>query len=223
MTDIHDLAAPYALDALDADEAREFAAHLEACSRCQAEVVELREGAADVAGSVAVTPPPEIKTAVMDAIVDSPSGVARLDKRRPQPWLVAVTAAAALMALVFAGLWMASSNRLAEAELIASVYEAPDATFLDFETSRGSARFVFSPALDRGVFNGDRLVELDEADIYQLWLIDSEGPMSAGTLEPGDTQIVVEEIPQGATLAMTVEMAPGADSPTGEPLFASEL
>lgn len=221
MADIHDLVAPYALDALDPDEIREFEAHLETCRQCQADLVELREGAASVAQSVSVTPPPRVKASVMDAIAQSPPPVVRLPRRLAGGWLAA--AAAAAVAIVFAGLWMASNSRLDEAELIASVYEAPDASVVDLSTTQGPVRFVYSPSLQRGVFNGGSLRNVGEADLYQLWLIDEQGPASAGTFQPGDTDVLVDGARPGLILAMTVETSPGVEAPTGEPLFTQDL
>ena len=36
--DLHDLAAPYALDALDDDDRRAFEAHLRECEQCRTEL-----------------------------------------------------------------------------------------------------------------------------------------------------------------------------------------
>ena len=41
--DLHELAAPYALDAVDADERVAFETHLRECERCRAELASLRE------------------------------------------------------------------------------------------------------------------------------------------------------------------------------------
>ena len=137
-------------------------------------------------------------------------------------WLAA-TAAAAVFALVFAGLWVATNSRLEQTELIAAVYEAPDAAFIDLETSAGPARFAYSPSLQRGVFNGGQLLDVSEEELYQLWLIDDEGPASAGTLKPGDSDVLVDAVEPGTVLAMTVETSPGVDAPTSDPLFAADL
>lgn len=222
MSDIHDLVAPYALDALDPEEAREFEAHLRTCEACRADLVQMREGAADVAASASTAPPPALKSAVMEAIGDTPAPVTRLEPRRSPIWLAAA-AAAAVVAIVFAGLWMTTSTQLDQAELIAAVYEAPDATFAGFETSHGPVRFAYSPSLRRGVLNGGQLDDLSDDDLYQLWLIDDRGPVSAGTLRPGDSDVLVESVEPGQVLAMTVEDSPGVDAPTRDPLFAAEL
>lgn len=54
--DLHSLAAPYALDALEPDERRRFEKHLERCDRCPAEVRALSEDAVRLAWSTAAPP-----------------------------------------------------------------------------------------------------------------------------------------------------------------------
>jgi len=56
--DIHDLTAAYALDALDADETREYEAHLAQCVRCRADLSTLSESATALAWAVDAPPPP---------------------------------------------------------------------------------------------------------------------------------------------------------------------
>jgi hypothetical protein len=223
MAEIHDLVAPYALDALDSDEELRFEAHLETCERCVTELALFTESAADVARSVAVSPPDRVKEAVLAAIAgdDESASVTRLEGRRSTGWLVAGVAAA--VALVFFGLWLVTDNRLDDATRVAEVYEASDARVVEIETGNGPARFVYSASLERGVFHGGELVALPESDVYQLWLIDGDGPVPAGTLSPGEADVLVESVEPGLTLAMTVETSPGAEAPTSDPMFASEL
>lgn len=222
MTEMHDLIAPYALDALDADEAIRFEAHLETCGSCRAELARLTDDVADLAESVAVVPPARVKESVLEEIGDrTDATVTPLQPKRSIGWLVA--GAAAAMALVFFGLWMTTNSRLEEANQVAAVYEASDATILEVDTANGPARFVYSPSLERGVFNGGELTRLSESDVYQLWLIGEEGPEPAGTFMSGQADVLVEATEPGLTLAMTIEPSPGVDAPTTEPLFAAEL
>jgi len=70
VNEIHDLAAAYALDALDPAEQDEFELHLAGCADCRAEVAELSEAAAGlVLTSSAPPPPPELRAAVLAAVV----------------------------------------------------------------------------------------------------------------------------------------------------------
>ena len=58
----------YAVDALEAAEARAFEEHLAGCARCREEVESFRETGADLAGAAAVEPPPELRASVLGAI-----------------------------------------------------------------------------------------------------------------------------------------------------------
>ncbi|MGC0332992.1 anti-sigma-K factor RskA [Streptomyces sp. SAI-170] len=66
--DPHSLAAPYALDALDAEERRRFERHLAGCDRCTAEVRDLTEDAVRLAWSTAAAPPAALRDRVLAAV-----------------------------------------------------------------------------------------------------------------------------------------------------------
>lgn len=70
MSDNHDAAAAYALDALDRAEQEEFEVHLADCASCRREVTELREVTAElVLPDGAPPPPPALRAAVLAGIV----------------------------------------------------------------------------------------------------------------------------------------------------------
>jgi anti-sigma factor RsiW len=70
VSEIHDAAAAYALDALDPAEHEEFEIHLATCADCRAEVAELREITSDlVLSSDAPPPPPDLRASVLAGIV----------------------------------------------------------------------------------------------------------------------------------------------------------
>ena len=66
--DIHQLAAAYALDAVDERERAEFEAHYPTCAICRPELAGFRETLSQVAASVAVDPPASLKSSVMTEI-----------------------------------------------------------------------------------------------------------------------------------------------------------
>ncbi|WP_055533979.1 anti-sigma factor [Streptomyces graminilatus] len=70
--DLHSLAAPYALDALDPDERRRFEKHLSGCDACTAEVRLLSEDAVRLAWSTAAPPPFAMRDRVMSAVRATP-------------------------------------------------------------------------------------------------------------------------------------------------------
>lgn len=65
---VHDLAALYAVDALEPAEQAAFETHLPGCPRCQAELADYAEVTAHLAQAVAQDPPPALRTTVLGAI-----------------------------------------------------------------------------------------------------------------------------------------------------------
>ncbi|MEU8804871.1 hypothetical protein AB0C35_45630, partial [Spirillospora sp. NPDC048819] len=64
--DLHALAGPYALDAIDdAGERRLFEAHLAVCETCAAELREFRATTARLGMAVAEAPPPRLRDRVL--------------------------------------------------------------------------------------------------------------------------------------------------------------
>ncbi|MFD4553851.1 anti-sigma factor domain-containing protein [Streptomyces sp. NPDC058469] len=70
--DLHSLAAPYALDALEPDERRQFEKHLRNCDRCAEEVRALTEDAVRLAWSTAAQPPFAMRDRVLAAVRATP-------------------------------------------------------------------------------------------------------------------------------------------------------
>ncbi|MFH9549537.1 anti-sigma factor domain-containing protein [Streptomyces sp. NPDC051445] len=85
--DLHSLAAPYALDALDPDERRRFEKHLTGCHRCSAEVRALAEDAVRLAWSQAAPPPAAMRTRVLAAVQRTPQESSRTPVREHSPQL----------------------------------------------------------------------------------------------------------------------------------------
>jgi anti-sigma-K factor RskA len=59
---------------------------------------------------------------------------------------------------------------------------------------------------------------------YEAWVIDAGVPSRAGLFEGGRQQIILLErpLPDGATVAVTVEPDGGSDVPTGDILVGSD-
>ena len=87
--DLHTLAGAYAIDALSAEEAREFVKHLEECEACRDEVRELQSAAATLGASEAATPPPALRARVLaaaDQLPQMPPKVVPIDRARSRRW-----------------------------------------------------------------------------------------------------------------------------------------
>ena len=237
---LHDLAAAYALDALDASEIRAFERHLATCETCETDVREMRETASALATSTAEHPPGALKAAVLDALPTTPqvaasSTVTSLAERRTHAsrasrWLAGVAAAAVVVA---GGLGVAAyqaneraNDVQATAEQVAGVLADPDAQVERGNVAGGGAgTLVLSPSTGQAVFLTDDLPDVESAETYQLWAIDDAGATSLGLLEPDAgraTQLV--DIPGGSTtFGMTVEPEGGSEQPTTDPILLLDL
>ncbi|MDX1447887.1 MAG: anti-sigma factor [Acidimicrobiia bacterium] len=215
MDDVHDLTALYIVDALDDLERRRYEAHLEDCAACQDELAELGPGFDAYLVAAAEPVPPAVKAAVM-ARVAEPTGL-----RRFGGWAVGVAAAAAAVSVVVA---VALGG---EPDLVEQVYAAPDVVVLEVESPPfPGAAVVYSREVGRVLFTAASIPNPGPGRTYQLWLIDDQGPSSAGTFLPGDGETVVVldgTAEPGQAVGLTVEPEGGSQQPTGEILMVQPL
>src|SRR5919109_2540569 len=104
--DLHDLAAAYALNALDPEDRWTYERHLDGCDRCRTEVAGLRESAAELPfAAVGPEPRPELRERILrSAREERPGQVIPLRRRWALP-VTAAAAAAAACAAIGLGLW----------------------------------------------------------------------------------------------------------------------
>jgi anti-sigma-K factor RskA len=234
-TDIHQLAAAYALDAVDERERAEFEAHYPTCPVCKPEVAGFRETLSQVAASVAVDPPASLKAGVMAEIGNTrqlspllPDSVVDLaTHRRSRQRMVRVLSIAAAVILIGVGAFVigrnsdSGSNYAAEA---ATVFEQPDARTTPLDgTGTGSFKVVWSPSEGKAVVLGDGLPDPGPGKAYELWLIDDQGAHAVRLLDRADgSQVrrVVDVNGAPTQWAITVEPEGGVDKATGDIIFA---
>ena len=112
----------------------------------------------------------------------------------------------------------------AEREAVLAIATGPDVQQLALEgqplAPRASARALWNNMADM-VFIATGLPSLPAGDVYQLWFVLPNAPMSAALVEPdadGGATVILE-VPDTVTLpvvmAMTVEPAGGVPAPTG--------
>ena len=119
----------------------------------------------------------------------------------------------------------AARTAAAEREAVLAIVTGPNVQQLDLVgqplAPRASARALWNDAADM-VFIATGLPALPAGDIYQLWFVLPDAPVSAALVEPdlGGEATVRLEVPDNVTLpaviAMTVEPAGGVPAPTGE-------
>jgi anti-sigma-K factor RskA len=226
--DLHDLVAPYALDALDEDERAEFERHLESCEDCRAQLAELQEAAGALAYAESSEPPPELRARILDAAREN-GKIIQIPRRR---WLfpaTVATAAAAAVAAIAVGLWATSLSRDLDRERSAKASYARALQLLG-----GGAQVTPLADAEGGLLvAGDGEAALvvcglepaPEGRTYEAWVLEGQTPRPAG-LFPGGSgcpPVLLERtVPRGAQVAVTLERAGGAPRPTGPILVRSE-
>src|SRR5438067_10265604 len=202
--DVHDLTAAYALDALDGDEAETYERHLGQCEDCRAQLAELNETSAALAfGPVAPAPPARLRAAILETAAAERSNVVPLLQRRWVARGLAVAAAAA--ACIVVGLAVSLTRTSHTQYVHVSMALSREAS--------GSVTVQFSgPAAPDG-------------KTYEAWVIpNGKAPIPAGLFSGGGSATVHLRgiVPQGATVAVTIEHAGGARAPTTVPIVSAQ-
>src|SRR5262245_43189719 len=227
---VHDLTAAYALDALEPEEAREYEAHLATCPDCRAELAELGIAAGALAFAVeSPVPPDALRVRLLDAALAERSNVVPLRPRWALP--VAAVAAVAAIAAIAVGIWAGTLTQSLDRERSAreeaaralSILSDPDSTrrALTGPAARGS--LAVSENGDAAIVVS-RLGQAPSGKTYEAWVIADGMPARAGTFAGGgDTSVLHLDrpVPDGATVAVTVEPRPGRDQPSGPIILSS--
>ena len=224
MSDIHKLTGAYALDAVDDLERAAFERHLAECADCRTEVASLRETAALLTESTAVTPPPSLRDSVL-------SGVSRVrplppvvTPRRRVAWFPLLVAASIVAVLGIATAVWQPWTRSDDGSLTAAeqVLQAPDAqsVFLDLGEA-GRATVTRSPSIGKAVITTEDMISAPSGKVFELWLQSEDGVMLPAGLMPdkADQTVVLEGDAASATAAgITVEPKGGSEEPTTDPI-----
>jgi anti-sigma-K factor RskA len=250
--DLHSLAGPYALDALDSGaEQDRFERHLNRCQNCATEVRGFRETATRLGMAAARQPPPQMRERVMTAVArtrqlpaaDDHARHARPAARaRPLPRLAMVAGAlAAAAAIVLAIVLVNTQHQLNQARhqlsqaqeqlaAITAVQTATDAKVIVKHTAiGGSVTVTSSPSKHQMVLTTSGLPALTAGKVYQLWLIGrapnkirSEGLLA--TPHNGRTgPVLISGVLAGDTFGITIEPSGGTVQPTVTPFVGVPL
>jgi anti-sigma-K factor RskA len=209
-TEIHSLAAAYALDALDPEDRWTYERHLDACERCRDEVSALREVAGELAYAAdGPEPQPELRDRILSAARAEPR-TATVVGLRPR-WLFPATAFAAVAAACAAiglGLW-ANSLRGSPAEQRVVPVQGAAGNLI---VTGDSATLVVC------------LDQVPAAKTYEAWVIRDDQPRPAGLFRGGCRSVPLEEpVRRGNVVAVTLERAGGVDKPTTDPLATANV
>lgn len=80
---VHDLAAAYAVDAVEASEREDFEAHLPTCVPCQELVSELREATVHLSEGLELAPPADLRVAVLAQVAAEDRATRSAETGRP--------------------------------------------------------------------------------------------------------------------------------------------
>ncbi len=224
---LHDLTAAYALDALDAEETREYEEHLATCERCREELARIGGAAGALAFAVeSPVPPDALRSRILEAARAERPNVVPLRSR----WVVgtsAIAAVAAIAAIGF-GIWAASLSSSLDRERSARqkverLLADPTATTRPISGKAGGTLVVSSSG--EAALIVSRLAPAPSGKTYEAWVIANGKPERAGTFDGGGvTSLLSLErgVPNGAQVAVTLERRPGVDKPTGQILLSSK-
>ena len=237
---VDELAASYALGALDPSDDGAISIHLAACEQPHAEARGLIDVAVVLPDSLErVTPTSALRERLMATVAETPQehrsrdasagrSLARVERQRPRWWrlspLPSTLAAVALAAAIGLGAWGVTLNRqLAERDAALRAVASADAIY-HASGAAGSGWVI--EAGDSAMFMAEDLAELPSDQLYEFWLIDAEGnAVAAGTLTDTDGVAVVtlERNLEGATtFAVTVETE-RVDQSVNDPVMVAAI
>ncbi len=218
-----ELATPYGLHAVsDAERAeidRRVAAAPSAVAAAFAdEVRAVRDTMAVLSAATTAEPPAPLRAAVLAAV--------KPEKRRQSSWRTKAFASAAAVAIGLAGYGLGVMTRPHPTPTVAEqVMSARDMKSVSRPLATGTATVMFSLDRNAGVLVMNNVPPPSSGTVYQMWLIDANGPRSAGTMGPAavqpTTMATLDNLDQCRMLAFTVE--PGAGSPQPTTPILAEL
>ncbi|GIF05486.1 anti-sigma factor [Actinoplanes siamensis] len=233
IADIHSLVGAYALDAVDDLERAAFERHLAECESCRAEAAELRETAARLADGAWSVPPPRLRDAVLAEMAETrqlPPETVRTPRLRRSRRFLLTAAAAVVVAAAGAGtaVHVIDDQRVRDQEVAAraasdreaqvrAILAAPDVVLRGQELRDGGRVTVaYSRARDTGVVLLAAGAPARSGQVYQLWTVRSEVPVSEGVLAAGEYSAVriVRGMSSASVVGVSVEPPGGSARPT---------
>ncbi|BBX75087.1 anti-sigma factor [Mycobacterium shinjukuense] len=215
------LATPYALDAVSEAERAEIdrlvaAAPAPVAAAFDDEVRAVRQTMAVVSAATIAEPPAHLRDAVLDAV--KPRG------GRQSRWRAAVLASAAAIVVGLGAFGLGVLTRPTTPPTVAEqILAAPDVRTVSRPLGTGTATVMFSRDRNAGVLVMNNVPPPSPGTVYQMWLIGSSGPTSAGTMGTAavtpSTKATLPNLGNSTALAFTVEPGTGSPRPTS-PILA---
>ena len=215
--DLHTLTAPYALDALTAEDRERFEEHLTVCGQCRAEIAGLHDAATALAFAVeGPAPPASLRASILDAARAERPNVVPLRPRNGFASVATALAVGASAAAVGVGIWAASLHHSLSRERTAvRVLGDPSARHVPVNGVKGELVVSSSGTAVLAV----QLPSPPNSKTYEAWIADSS-VHRAGQFN-GRTFVLPRAVPRGARVLVTVERSGGVDAPTSKPLLVA--
>jgi anti-sigma-K factor RskA len=211
-----ELATPYALHAMSDMERAEIDrrvadAPAPVAAAFADEVRGVREAMAIVSAASAAEPPEHLRAATL-ALTQPVAG-------RQYRWRTAVFASAAAVVVGAAAFGVGVLMRPHPTQTVAEqIMSAPDVRTVSRPLANGTATVMFSRDRNAAVLVMNNVPPPTPGTVYQMWLIGSNGPTSAGTMGTAavapSTTHMFDDLGSSTALAFTVEPGSGSPQPT---------
>lgn len=216
----------YALDALPPDEIVLVGRHLAACQHCQDEVASLRAAADFLPHGLALAEPPaDLRDRVLARARASRRGqpASPMPARPSVPVRTGLPWFRRLLPLAFAVMLVLgfAAGRFWPATTTPDLTGRPDARSAAL-SGQGQGTFVVDPGARQAQLVVTGLPALPEGQVYQLWLLEGDVPISAGTFTVdanGQGRLEFNGLawsPDYRTIAITAEQVGGSPGPTSD-------
>lgn len=233
-TEDHELLTGLALEAFDSPEDRQRATELVNSNEQAAQWLRgYRETIARLDRATAMEPPTDLRDKIFAELPTqvSPAPISlserREQKRRGMPrygWLAAA-AAAVVLAAVPSAIAVNQHQRAVTAEAqhneLLSVLDGQQVKVVNAQMPEGQGAMTLLASSSGTVVLGHDLPVMDQEHDYQLWTIVAGGtPVPSDVVPHGDWSTQLPALPEGTTIALTVEPAGGSQAPTTDPVMA---
>jgi anti-sigma-K factor RskA len=217
--------------------------HLSGCAICQQTMREYARVARVLPyAAPAIEPPPELRARILALAAGVTSASADQPRQAPQPvrqqrrrfaWPRLALVGALALALLGWNLSLqarlneqiaAASASGARLQTIESILSAPDAQAYSLTGPNASGQVWVSAQRNQAYFVAEGLPDPGADKVYQMWLIQGETPVSAGTFEihDGDVATVVTApgpLTSFGAFGVTVEPRGGSATPSSQPIL----
>jgi anti-sigma-K factor RskA len=237
---VDELAAAYAVGAVEPTEEREISQHLSTCDRPHVEARQLIDAAAAVPAQLdPMLPGPALRARLLATVaetaqdhrpapaprrlVEAPPAERHRWWQRSSPML-GLAAAGALALAVGLGAWGVSlQQQVADRDTALRAVATADAAHR-VTGSAGSGWLLETD--DETVFLAEGLAALDGGRIYELWLIEADGgAVAVGVVNEVEDLVIApleSQVGDATAFAVTVE-AERVDAPTSDPVLIATL